>query len=705
MPLRIEPIPGRATKGALLGWILDSGEARKQQIGIIEVGAGQAFVELPESIGPRLAKRLDGTKLMGRVVQAWFEAPHADNDSSGHFTKMARWLDMERAAETAQAAEWLEAAGDRDSSTTLTNLVIRSEDTGLGGHALLVLGRANAKQALPATRLVVGSPIRLAEHNQKSGRAQRGVITRIEKNEIEAALAKAPDVEGENPVFRIDAADDETAMQRARAALARARNAQGDRLSELRDVCLGLREPEFDPIAEPKFEDSNLNESQRAAVAFAGSARDVAVIHGPPGTGKTRTLVELIRQAVLQGKKALVCAPSNLGVDNLFERLLACGTNAVRVGHVARVLPRLQDQCLTSLVPKHRDRKLIKKLRLEAADLFRKADKSSRGLDRCARQSLRAEARDLLAEARDMEAGIAQEIIDKAEVVCVTNTGIVSDLLGARRFDLAVIDEACQCAEPSCWIPMLRADRLVLAGDHCQLPPTVISREAAGEGFSVSMQERLAELYGERICKPLLVQYRMHEEIMRHSSAQFYNGRLRADEFVAAHLLRDLDGVREDELTDCAVRFIDTSGSSFEEEREAAGASLANPEEAALAIKKAKDLIALGVRPNDIAIITPYTAQVRRLREAMDDAAVEIGSIDGFQGREKEAVIISLVRSNKDKEIGFLKDTRRMNVALTRARRKLIVIGDSSTISDHPFYSALLEHFDAIGAYHGVWDE
>ena len=192
---------------------------------------------------------------------------------------------------------------------------------------------------------------------------------------------------------------------------------------------------------------------------------------------------------------------------------------------------------------------------------------------------------------------------------------------------------------------------------------------------------------------------------MRYPAVQFYNGDLRADDSVVGHRLCDIPGVHEDELTTKAVRFIDTSGSGFEEEREAGGSSLANPEEAALAIKKAKDLIALGVPGEDIAVVSPYTAQVRILCEMMEGDVVEIGSIDGFQGREKEVVIVSLVRCNQDHEIGFLRDTRRMNVALTRARRKLIVIGDSATIAEHPFYSGLLEHFDAIDAYHGVWDE
>lgn len=703
MPLHIDSLPGRVSKGSLLRWILDTEEVRKQHVGNIEIYGGRATIAIPESAGGRLAKRLDGQKLMGRTAQVWFESTEEDSDDTGHFAKLERWLSMERSAEAQQAAEWQQAAGEGDSSTALMNLVIRSEDTGLGGHALVILGRRSPMQPLPATQLTVGAPIRMAEEGHGAAPAQRGVVTRLEKNEIEVTLGKPPITETDSPAFRVDAADDETAMRRCLAAMARARHARGDRISELRDVCLGSKEPAFDEIAPLQFKDANLNDSQRAAVAFASAARDVAVIHGPPGTGKTRTLVELIRQAILRGQKVLVCAPSNLGVDNLFERLLNRGVKAVRIGHVARVLPRLREQCLTALVPKHRDVRQVKKLRHEANDLFRKVDKG--GLDRGIRQEMRNEARDLLSDARDMEANIALEIINEAEVVCATNTGITADLLGARRFDLVVIDEACQCSEPSCWIPLLRADRLVLAGDHCQLPPTVISHEAAREGFDISLQERLVQLCGDRVCQPLLVQYRMHDEIMRYSAAQFYHDRLEADESVAGHRLCDMSEVREDELTSHAVRFIDTSGSSYDEEKESAGSSLANPEEATLAIKKVRDLRALGVRAEDIAIITPYTAQVRLLRERLDDEAVEIGSIDSFQGREKEAIIISLVRSNQDNAIGFLKDTRRMNVALTRARRKLIVIGDSTTISSHPFYGGLLDHFDKIDAYRGVWDE
>jgi superfamily I DNA and/or RNA helicase len=324
------------------------------------------------------------------------------------------------------------------------------------------------------------------------------VVTRLETREIEVALAHPFADTGENAVFRIDAAEDETGMQRSRAALAKAQHARGNRLSALRAVLLGQQDPEFDPPAALAFLDPGLNPSQKEAIAFALSARDVAILHGPPGTGKTTTLVELIRQAVRAGQKVLACAPSNLGVDNLFERLVEGGERVVRIGHPVRVLPHLRNRTLAALARRHPDVRQIKKFRKEANVLFRKADRSSRsGTDRDTRRALRDEAKDLLGHARDTETAIVQDLLAEANIVCATNTGLDAALLGDRRFDLAVIDEACQSTEPSCWIPLLYADRVVLAGDHCQLPPTIVSETAAREGFNVSLQERLVHLYGD----------------------------------------------------------------------------------------------------------------------------------------------------------------------------------------------------------------
>jgi superfamily I DNA and/or RNA helicase len=227
----------------------------------------------------------------------------------------------------------------------------------------------------------------------------------------------------------------------------------------------------------------------------------------------------------------------------------------------------------------------------------------------------------------------------------------------------------------------------------------------ARQGFGVSLLERLIARYGAQITRRLGVQYRMHEAIMAFSSGEFYDGDLKADAAVATHRLCDLEGVTRGPLTENPLEFIDTAGAGYDEEREPNGESRLNPREAALAARKVRALLEAGVCPEDVAVIAPYAAQVRRLREELPVAGLEIDSVDGFQGREKEAVVLSLVRSNPEGEVGFLADVRRLNVALTRARRKLLVIGDSATLSHLPFYVRLLESFEAAGAYHTVWEE
>ena len=250
------------------------------------------------------------------------------------------------------------------------------------------------------------------------------------------------------------------------------------------------------------------------------------------------------------------------------------------------------------------------------------------------------------------------------------------------------------------------AQRLVLAGDHFQLPPTVISAEAAAQGFNLSLLERLMRDLGQGVSRRLSVQYRMHREIMDFSSREFYEGSLTAHASVAEALLQDLPGLQTGELTGTAIHFIDTAGASYDETVEAQGESRYNLAEALLVVNKVQALLEAGLPASEIAVISPYSAQVRLLRERLERLPdLEIDSVDGFQGREKQAVIVSLVRSNPDNQIGFLEDVRRMNVALTRARRKLIVIGDSATIGAHPFYQRLLAYFESLNAYHSVWEE
>ena len=431
----------------------------------------------------------------------------------------------------------------------------------------------------------------------------------------------------------------------------------------------------------------------------------MAIIHGPPGTGKTTTVVELIRQAVRRGERVLACAASNLAVDNLFERLLVAGEKVIRIGHPARVLPELREHTLDLLVESHPDLKLARDWTKEAWILRRQAGKFTRAAPvPGARRDAREEAKRLLQDARELESRLVSYLLDSATIVCATLTGLNDDLLGDRQFDLTVIDEAAQATEPPCWIPVLRSRRLVLAGDHCQLPPTIVSSEAKRQGFHISLMEKLVKKHGERIARRLTTQYRMHEQIMRFSSDEFYDGTLVAAESVRGHLLKDLPDVDELPLTETSVRFFDTAGSHCEERAEVDGCSHENPGEAEFVAWQVTQLLSAGVLPREIAIITPYSAQARLLRGLINESEIEIDTVDGFQGREKEAVVISLVRSNAQGELGFLSDTRRMNVALTRARRKLIVFGDSATLANHEFYLRLLEYFERIDSYGTVWE-
>ncbi|WP_166823097.1 AAA domain-containing protein [Thalassoroseus pseudoceratinae] len=623
------------------------------------------------------------------------------SDSQEHFQRLLRWLKLESEAEAQQLDERRRRGSNKDaerSGEALLDLVVTQHESGVGGQTLLTLVKRNRTLRLPWTRLRVGSPVVLST-DDASEKPQRGVVTSQNRDSIEVAVSDWP--EGER--FRLDLSTDEVTRKRQEKALNRVQKATG-RTGQLRELLLGQRDPKFTDDIDMALPDS-LNATQQDAIRFALTAEDVAIIHGPPGTGKTTTVVELIRQAVKRGQKVLACAPSNTAVDNLLERLVASGNNVVRLGHPARVDEQLRRYTLDAQVAEHELMSVARDMLREADSLFRKAGRYTRAKPAPgAKPEMRREARRLKSDARLLEQQTVKTVLDRVDVVCATLT-FDESLLGDRRFDLAVIDEACQSTEPACWIPVLKSDRIVLAGDHCQLPPTVISAVAAREGLTTSLLERLNANFGECITRQLKVQYRMHTDIMGFSSQEFYQDSLIADETVSAHTLNDLPNVQASSLTETPLTYIDTAGADWHEEAESHGASKRNPNEGAFVLRKAEQLIAAGLPPRDIAIITPYAAQVRWLREQSNRNELEIDTVDGFQGREKEAVIISCVRCNPKGEIGFLADTRRMNVALTRARRKLVIVGDSATLGGHDFYASLLSYFELLQAYHSIWEE
>jgi hypothetical protein len=712
--LQIEGLPSRTGKGELFKLIVEAGLA-KDRVGKIELHGSEAAIEVPEGWEDRLARALDGAVSGNRTLRAW---SRGDGNTPGaeHFDKLLRLLDLEERAEADRLREETRRSTPAEaeaSGNSLVDLVVTDENAGLAGRYLVELIRRNRTE-LPWSRLGVGAPVLLSPMEPTADDAGCfGVVCERDRQSIRVALGDArvssPDDLAEriaqHDTWRLDAAFDQAAGRRQRRALEQARSVRSNRLAELREVLLGKKPPEFAPDADITPLDSSLNGPQIEAVRLALSARDVALIHGPPGTGKTRTVVEVIRQAIARGERVLACAPSNLGVDNILERLIAADERVVRIGHPARVLPELRAHTLDLQVEDQQQVRVARKLVKEALALFRKAGRFTRAKpEPGARREMRDEAKQLLADARRLETQAVEHILDTAAVVCATTTAIDGDLLGARQFDLVVIDEACQSTEPGCWIPLLRANRVLLAGDHRQLPPTVLSQKAEAEGFGISLFERVMDLYGPRVSRRLTVQYRMHRDIMEFSSHEFYDGELVADADVAGHRLSGLIDDWPEEL-DAPVEFIDTAGAGFDEELEPDGESRRNPREAELAARKLQRLFDTGLVPAQAALIAPYAAQVRLLRSLLRIEGLEIDSVDGFQGREKEAMILSLVRSNPKGEIGFLEDIRRTNVALTRARRKLIVIGDSSTLATHPFYARLIEYCEGIGAYQTIWED
>lgn len=591
-------------------------------------------------------------------------------------------------------------------------------------------------------RISPGDPVRLwSQHPDEPG-AVRGVLERREEQSLWLMLDRAVDeVDRE---YALDPEAPEVTFDRGDAAIARARAAPATSdLARLRDVAALVRSAR--PIAPVTWApiDPALDPRQREAVAAALRSGDITLIHGPPGTGKTRTLVEVICQRVQRGERVLCAAPSNTAVDNLGLRLASItlpgrerpgggGIRAVRLGHPTRVSPALAALTLDAQVDADGANRLAREWR-DRARALRKSAAGRRG----------PEARELWTEARALDRDAARElanaassIVARADVVLATCAGCDHPLLdpgGAvdrheAGFDCVVVDEATQAPDPLLLIALARAKVCVLAGDPYQLGPVVVGGPEVEITLGSTIFERLAFVAAERtsggtIIQPAMLeqQHRMHAEIMTFPSCSMYDGRLVPAPAVAGHRLEDL-GVRPDPLRPRPLWLIDTAGKDWREQRtdfEPGGSlnnapafqfdpSTFNPGHAERVAAEARRLLSRGLPPADIAIIAAYSSQARRLREllrAERAAGLEIGTVDGFQGREKEAVIVDLVRSNERGEIGFLANTRRMNVALTRARRFLLVVADSATLGAHPYYAAFLSYVDDVDAHGSAWSD
>jgi ATP-dependent RNA/DNA helicase IGHMBP2 len=584
-------------------------------------------------------------------------------------------------------------------------LSIKSSGYTYGERAFVVVERSGNPDAPHQFRS--GNVVNLFTQQTDVYRAEySGTIQYISKNTMRIVLNSKdlPDWLSGGAIG-VDLLFDERTYVEMEKALAKVMDAKGNRLAELRDIFLGHKKQDMARIPENTFLNlEKLNESQNRAVQNIMYSHDVSIIHGPPGTGKTTTLVAAIKKLTETENTILVTAPSNTAADLLTERLSNEGVSVVRIGNISRVDETIVRHTLDAQLASHPEAKNIKKIKIKAAELRRQSRAYKRHFDyeaKTKREQLKQEAREMSSWANDLEQRLIDEILDSAQVITCTLVGAAHSILDSRKFRTVVIDEAAQALEPATWIPILKASKVVLAGDPFQLPPTVKSLEAQRGGFTTTLIEKSIERLAN--INLLNVQYRMNQTIMGFSNTWFYNGALQAHPSVSERMTLILNDEK-------ALSFIDTVGCSFEEQTHPEKQSRFNPEEFYILREHLYQFLYLFLyeKPS-IGIISPYREQVVFIEKEIEidpllkDMPITVQTIDGFQGQERDVMYISLVRSNEKKEIGFLSDYRRMNVAMTRAKMKLIVVGDSGTIGENKFYKTFLDYVDAQGSYSSAW--
>lgn len=501
---------------------------------------------------------------------------------------------------------------------------------------------------------------------------------------------------------------DEKSQKEMEIALQEVIKADRTRLAEIRDH---FYFPKNTPAQCKEFfpKNQHLNTSQHQAIEAILGDNLITIVHGPPGTGKTTTLVEAIFQKTKLEKQILVCAPSNSAVDLLVLKLSEYNIPVLRIGNISRINEIVLSHTMEYKIEHSSEFQDIKKLRKQADEYRRMANKYSRNFgkdEREQRKLLINEAKDCHKSCKLIEDYLINKIIDESKVICCTLVGVQNSYLKDRKFETVFIDEVSQAMEPATWIPIIKSNRVVLAGDPFQLPPTVKSMEASKMGLSTTLLD--IGFKNEHSVFLLNTQYRMHPEIMGFSNQYFYQNKLLAAYNTHSNLYE------LNQTTFKAIQFIDTAGCGFEEKQNPSTLSYYNPDEYILIRNHLNRLlIELNYKYQNISvgIISPYKEQTLYFREKdaedtqfMENYDVKIHTIDSFQGQEKDIIYISLVRSNQDQEIGFLKDYRRMNVAMTRARKMLIVVGDSTTLSLDPFYSQFIEYCTQNDYYLSAWE-
>lgn len=628
--------------------------------------------------------------------------------------RLAQALVAERREEETAMASLLEQKSlrfRRADGLTWSPVTVNGQEFTFGGRPAVQLEMGHGGGRPGAFRS--GTPVSLYQANEAGQPAhgadsvRKGIVRKGSDSSVEVVLDGEPlTADEQHARWTLDLRPDDRTFKLMGEALSHWINTEDADRSALRDAILKGQSSQLSGAGEPAgFEDllEGLNESQQSFLKHSWSSPQLSLLHGPPGTGKTTTLIALIRGFARQGQRILATAPSNAATDLLALRLREAGLDVVRIGHPIRIDEAILSATVESQVAQLPDYKQVKTLRKRARDAWREADRFRRNFgpeERRLRNEARREARDLEREATELEAFLAEKVLREAPVICATLAGSADRMLARIRFDIAVIDEAGQALEPATWIPMQRADRFVLAGDPRQLPPVVKSSEARALGLEISLLEKLLDRHADSPISHFLdTQYRMNTAIQAHSNAWFYEDKLKAHASVADTQLPDLP----------PWTFIDTAGKGFDEQREAGTDSTCNPDEAAFVMARLEEIVE--VHPEaTIGVVAPYSAQVRVLQDLWhppseaDQERVDIATVDGFQGQERDMMVLSLTRSNDSSSIGFLSEYRRTNVAMTRARKHLLLVGDGATLGADPFFAALLDRAEAEGRYKSAWE-
>lgn len=604
----------------------------------------------------------------------------------------------------------------------ILNLSGRDSGKGLGGTYLIKFVRQGG---LPFTDIAVGDLVIVSTGNP-DGKEPQGTVIEKTNHATTVAFNSAPPKYAYKKNLRLDLFANDITYQRMLEALKQVKNNDG-----LLQLLTEQRTPGFEQVQLPNYVNPDLNDSQKEAVHFSRQASDCYLIHGPPGTGKTTTLVEAILQHAKDNQRILVTADSNIAVDNLVEKIHEQGFKVIRIGNPARINQDLVEHALDYQLENKPDFKEAKQC-WQQVDALKEQQKNHEPATGQNRRGLRDSQIKKLAEegktsrgippgklksmgqwlaiqekisewaekAKELEDKATHEILGEAEVICTTNASAGIDLLQDYQFDVVFIDEATQATEPACLIPMVKGRKFVMAGDHKQLPPTVLNQEAKPY-LQQTLFERWISQLGDDIRSMLEVQYRMHEQIMAFSNEHFYEGRLVAHESVASHTISGLNIVEpkhsaswvQEALAPEKVNvFLDTAHLHFEEQAQRSF-SYRNEYEADVLVQLANKLLGMGLPAKSLGLISPYDDQVNLLKSKMEHPShPEIKTVDGFQGREKEVILLSFVRSNEQGKLGFLTDYRRLNVAITRARRKLVMVGDGTLLNKDGVYEKMLNY-------------